>query len=647
MADVSKAIEALKESRPPATDRFTYLTIIEQFLSPEILPTLNDILQDAQLTSEIGWDLIETLLPLEGAEQCLETVARLGNPRECIVKVLEVLEGLRTLGGDRELDDLDIEDGEDGEEGQVAKQPPLSVHEANRRFITLLGLLAILHRRIQTKYPSRFLATSLLAVYNVYQPNQEQTASVLNLVHSLSGQRARPILPQRKSSINVANPDQDGDTSKNAPDPEAEREDDPSGENEVERRLLLSFTSCVLESYVNANDMSWSRRLREFYNPEKIVPGRITATQAFREDQELTSRDAMVGKLVVRVIPDEPFDSMTADTLQALTRDLGLNTCSASLIHDICSQPVNRQPLSNTEQVDSAEDIGLSTGGTICLLAYWVFSSTVFDADQPQPDMNIFPDHHLLLENFLGEQAQTQILQNPATIESILVLGLWLEENKRISAETEEQPNFMSYHLALTLCSVFHPSIHVRNAAVTLAGLILHDDPDDADRLKILADLLENAPFASLKACALTWLREELLAAQKDKGTASTTTTTNNNIFATSQCIEELQYSIFPNLVDTLEKAGPDALFEYWTENSAFLIQAANFAYFLFASDVLKEVVPGAMASAVEQRYVEPLLAAAARLEERIKKDGDDQGAQSVLLELDILQTRLKGLPTH
>lgn len=251
--------------------------------------------------------------------------------------------------------------------------------------------------------------------------------------------------------------------------------------------------------------------------------------------------------------------------------------------------------------------------------------------------MYIFPDHHTLLKNFLGEQAQSQILQDPATVEAILVLGLWLQENKFISVN--DQPDFMSYHHALTLCSVFHPSIHVRNAAVTLAGLILHDDPSDADRLKILEDLLENAPFASLKACALTWLREELIAAEK----AAATTTTN--IFATPQCIEELQYSIFPNLVDTLEKAGPDALLEYWTENSAFLIQAANFAYFLFASDVCKGVVPDAMGAAVGQRYVEPLLAAAVRLEERIKKDGDDGGAQGVLLELDILQTRLKGLP--
>lgn len=622
MADTSKAIEALKESRPPATDRFTYLTIIEQFLSPEILPTLDEILQDASLTSEIGWDLVEMLVPLPGSETCLETVARLGNPRECIIKVLEVLESLHVPEGGKGPEDLETEGGE--EEGNQKSVP---AEEANRRFITLLGMLAILHRRIKTKYPSRFLATTLLAVYKMYQPNQEQTASVLNLVHSLSGQRARPPLPQRKSSVNVANPDQDGDASKNAPDPEAEQEDNISEEEEVERRLLLSFTICVLESFVNKNDMAWSRRLLEFYNPEKVVPGRKTATQAFREDQELLNRDAMVGKLV------------------ALTRDLGLGTCSESLVHDICNQPVNRQPLRDTEEVTSAEDIGLSTGGTVCLLAYWVFSSTVFDADQPQPDMYMFPDHHNLLENFLGEQAQSRIVQDPATVEAILVLGLWLEENKKLAPAGDQEPNFMSYHHALTLCAVFHPSIHVRNAAVTLAGLVLHNDPDDADRLKILEDLLENAPFASLKACALTWLREELITAGKDSSSSSDGNN-NNNIFATQQCVEELQYTIFPNLVEALEKAGPDALLEYWTENSAFLIQAANFAYFLFASDACRGVVPGAMGAAVEQRYVEPLLAAAARLEERIKKDGDGDGAaQGVLLELDILQTRLKGLP--
>lgn len=258
--------------------------------------------------------------------------------------------------------------------------------------------------------------------------------------------------------------------------------------------------------------------------------------------------------------------------------------------------------------------------------------------------MFLFPDHHTLLENYLGEDPETRIHQGPATIEAIIVLGLWLQENKRITASPADETKFMTYHHALTLCAVFHDSIHVRNAAVTLAGLVLHDDPDDADRLKILEDLLENCVFATLKACALTWLREELLAAHKPSPFSSTTTATTNSVFHSTQCIEQLQYHIFPNLVATLEKASAEALLDYWTENSTFLLQAANFAYFLFASAACKDVVPEAMAGAVEQRYVEPLLAAAARLEELVKKE---EGAEGVLLELDILQTRLGGIPLH
>lgn len=257
--------------------------------------------------------------------------------------------------------------------------------------------------------------------------------------------------------------------------------------------------------------------------------------------------------------------------------------------------------------------------------------------------MFLFPDHHTLLENYLGEDPQTRIHQGPATIEAIVVLGLWLQENKFITAAPADETHFMVYHHALTLCAVFHESIHVRNAAVTLAGLVLHDDPDDADRLKILEDLLENCVFATLKACALTWLREELLAAHK---TASSSSQATPTVFHSPQCIEQLQYHIFPNLVATLDKAGPDALLEYWTENAAFLLQAANFAYFLFASDACRDVVPGAMAGAVEQRYVEPLLAAAVRLEESVRVE-EGGGGGHLLLDLDILQTRLRGVPLH
>lgn len=321
---------------------------------------------------------------------------------------------------------------------------------------------------------------------------------------------------------------------------------------------------------------------------------------------------------------------------QALIGDLGLSSCSKSFVKDVCSGKVSRDPLAEVDDVSSPDEIGLSTGGRICLLSYWVFSSTVFEANHPKPEMHLFPEHYSLLESFMGEEAQSTIEQTAGTVEAVLVLGLWLEHNKHISAAREA--DFMKYHHLLTICSVFHPSLYVRNAAVTLAGLVLHDDPDDGDRLKILEDLLENCMFASLKACAVTWLREEIIAAHKKN---------LHNRFSSSEAIEQLQYSIFPNLA-SLKDADTDAFMDYWTNNSPFVMQAANFALFLFSSDVFKQLVPAAMGASVEQRYVEPLLSAAASLEAKMGKEaGGDAEVGRVVMELSILQETLKSIPLH
>ncbi len=44
----------------------------------------------------------------------------------------------------------------------------------------------------------------------------------------------------------------------------------------------------------------------------------------------------------------------------------------------------------------------MSTGGLICLVAYKIFAADVFDANQPLPEMHMFPDHHRMLKLFLG-----------------------------------------------------------------------------------------------------------------------------------------------------------------------------------------------------------------------------------------------------
>ncbi|TPX09824.1 uncharacterized protein E0L32_009015 [Thyridium curvatum] len=590
MSDPAKAIEALKESRPPATDRFTYLTIIEQFLSPEILPALNEILQDAQLTQDIGWDLVDMLVSLPGCEPCLETIARLGNPREVILKVLEVLEGLQ-------------------ESYEAEEASPAAVQS----FITLLGMLAILHKRIKTKYPSRFLASTLSTVYRTYLPNQEMTASVINLVRSLSAKK-RPLLPSRKSSVNVANPDEEGDATKNAPDPEAETEDPIEGA--IQQKLLLSFVTCIVESYVNGHSMEWSSRLLEFYAPERVVPGRKSLLDRFKEEEDLLSRDTMVGKL------------------EALARDLGFSSASKTLGSGLYDGPIHRDPLSEAESPSKPDDVPLSTGGSICIVAYWLFSATVFGANSPKPDMHIFPDHFRIMQQFMEDDAHAQIMSTPGTIEAIISIGLWLQQNGLVTTG-EDEANFMPYHHLLTLCGVYHPSIQARNAAITLAGRVLHDNPDEDDRVKILEDLLENCMFASLKACAVTWLREEIIAAREKQLTSQ---------FSGPDAVDQLQYVIFPDM-EFLRDLDQQGFVEYWAQNSPFLLQAANFAYLLLNSKDYSSVVPAGMGAAVGQRYVEPLLQATVGLESAISKGEEvSEGAEHIALDTSILIDRLKRL---
>ena len=288
--------------------------------------------------------------------------------------------------------------------------------------------------------------------------------------------------------------------------------------------------------------------------------------------------------------------------------------------------PNDAGPLPDLENFDSVDDIRLSQGGAACLIAYWMFSTDAFDADSPDPKMHIFPDHLNMLRLFLGTNPNAEITNNPGVADALLAIGLGLHHRGLISAEEAGDDTYMVYHHSLTLIAVFHPDIQIRNAATRFAGTLLHSDPDDESRLEILQDLLENCQYASLKACAVQWLQEEIISAQK--GAAP-------NIFSKPEVIEKLQYEVFPDAqsVASLEK---DDILEYWGENRTFLLQAANFAYFLFNGR--KDLVPAGMAAAVGQRFVEPLITATTKLR---KVEGLDENEQ---MQLDVLGERLQGL---
>lgn len=279
------AIKAITENLPPVTDHLTYLTILEAEVCPEVLPTLNDILQDGELTQNIGWDLVHLLLPVAGAEDCLTTIARLGNPREVVLKVSEAFQILDQDSQEAEFDSAEAKDTDVG-----AGPSPVD------KFCLLVKMLAILLPRIKTKYPSRFLSTSLMAVLSTFRASNEATLAIISFVHTISGKK-RPSLPGRKSSLNIQLPP--AVDAKSAPDPEAQ--DEEPAEAAIQAKLLQSFVTHVLEEYINANTLEWAGRLQEFFDPKKVVTGRATLGETFKTDPVLVTREAIAGQLVVCV----------------------------------------------------------------------------------------------------------------------------------------------------------------------------------------------------------------------------------------------------------------------------------------------------------------------------------------------------------
>ncbi|KAG5951844.1 hypothetical protein E4U53_002129 [Claviceps sorghi] len=595
-----QVVQRLKDSRPPATDRFTYLTIIEKSLSPDILPALQEILQDVDLTGDIGWDLVEMLISVPGSEGCLECIARLGNPREVILKVLQVMES--TTG--------------EGEGGAVG----------NKYFVMLCGMLGILHKRLQVKVPSRFLHTTLDTVYRCYDAaNAESTAAILSLLQSLSAQK-RPALPTRQSSTVLETPMHTAaDGAETAPDPEADNSDKPDAEESRNiNHLLRSFITCVMEAFVNSNSLEWASRVLEYTHPQRIVPGKRTMMQAFNEESDLRAKDALAGQLAA-VAGDLSFTNMTFPELQR-----------------ILEAPIVKDPLAVEFDPSNVDGIKLSGGGLLCLMAYWVFAADIFDAHQPRPNMYMFPHHFSLLKHYLGQDAQSEILNNPGTMEALVVLAIWLDgQDNKIAAGgaagSDAKENYMAYHHLITLISVFHPNVRVRNASTVVAGTILHANPDEDDRLSILEDLLENCMFSSLQACAVSWLREEVIAARKHGS--------EGGRFSSPDCFDAIQYTLFPSLT-YLKEADLETLLEFWAEGSPFHLQAANFAMFLFSSDY-KDLAPAGMAAAIEHRYVQPLLQTATRVMGALERGEVEQPDhhRATVMELAVLKDRLERVP--
>lgn len=640
--------------RPPVMDYLTYLTLIEHNLSPELLPMLHRVLQDPELTQNIGWDLVQLLLPLlPASEQCLQDIARLGNPREVVLKVTEALRLVDFSAIEQEEDDddealaratdnaiLSDEESVTGESSvehaHTSSKAPLPIVQ----FEALLSMLSVLHPRIKTKFPSRFLSTSLQSVLSAYgeagPSTGELTPAVTKFIKTLSGTK-RPHLPPRTSSFSLSS----SNNTAPAPDPEASKESPSPAEDNLQKRLLQSFLTHVLEDYMDSFSfddtpgLSWASRVHEKLHPERNIPNKKTFAERYNNEEPLIARTGIVGQLA------------------ALSVDLGVGSDDIlAAIKDTNPEP-SKLPAEEEEPPAAAEDIPLSKTGALYLLTARKIGEVIYELPTSTKDIPVFPDHATILHNFVGlVSAMDTGLHSNALVDSLLTLGILAVEKNKIGEPTEDE-DFIKYLQVTSLLAANNPSPTLRYNAHYLTTTVLRSHPSDLVRLTFIRDTLEHCPYENLKATAVGWLKGEtieaniatLQAAQqpasapsgktpghsRSTSTATDTDPEAQSIFATSVALATVAPFLFPEITHDL--SGP-SISEAWQKfklDLSFYLATLNFYYLLLSAKPLHKVldIPGLHeGNDVGGSYLFPLRQAVGSFRKSLEQGGQLRGEE-------------------
>ncbi|KAL2864513.1 uncharacterized protein BJX67DRAFT_383765 [Aspergillus lucknowensis] len=568
MAEDDPLIQAL----PPATDYLTYLTLLEYQLTPARLPILHKLLQDEVLTTNIGWDLVKMLLPmLPESSACLQDVARLGNPREVILRVADALMHLHPVREDEDEDQrkqlqeqlVDVEPNADKKSTAETRTIPLHVLQFN----TLVAMLSVLHTRIQTKSPSRFLATSLQAALEAYtsMPTNETTIALLEFIRDVSPTKRPPPPPRAPSDSTVLRV-----AEASAPDPEAEVTSPGPGGNEetllIQRFLQFGLIE-LLKSYLLSCSglmdpgMSWAIRLQEKFHPEIRMLGTGSPTSVYADNKQLGERDTLTAKIT------------------ALSQDLGLT--DTELLKVVLRSPETQPPpLDFEEHPKKAEDIPLERHGSLLLLAARAVVSQLYSSGKA-PSIKVYPDLARAFDNFVGRFCTLEEVafeQPQVLLDSLLSLAV-LSLQRQIESPSNEN-EFMDFVLSLTACTVRQPYTTVRK----IPGTVIHSHPSQVARFKVIRKVLEDNHYRILKDRAIDWLKGEILEAAKEPESSE------QNIFLNSHYFSVLFPFIFaPPGLDLDVSSDLVAAWVRFTQTLSPAIHSAlNLYYILISSSQLR-----------------------------------------------------------
>jgi hypothetical protein len=558
-------------------DMITYLTYVENNLTKEKLPVLYGILEDQELTDAIGWDLIKTLLPLlPESQECLIRIATTGNAKEVILRAAE---SLRHIEFDTESD------GEEESEEKTQSNHQSNGHDEQLplpllQVQILLHMLALLHRRLKVKYPSRFLSSTLQAILATY-PNinshlDEISSDLVNFIKTLVGAK-RPLLPPRRSSSTIARISMlsMGANGNHLPPPAVAEE--KTEEDLIQAQLLKSFLTHVLDDSMSSISsaeaipgLAWGTRFMEHIKHPMLVTQKISLTEQFAHSESLENRLTTVGQAV------------------ALAMDLEIHSDD---LFKAFMDPKNEDEGDRDEEANyptSAADIPLSKAGSLYLFTARKAMEMINDGPK-MATLQIFPDHNKLLKNFCDEAGSEVTAMGPdSLLDALLFHGLIAIEANQIG-NPESDTQFYEYLQLTSALSATLPNSMLRFQAHFITTTILRSHPRELVQIEFIKDTLENCPFENLKVSAVSWVKgltlDAAMSIKKGEPTES--------LFATPAPLNTFSHSLFPDL--TLEypnNLGGGDITEYWTlyqMDYSFYMASLNFLYLLLHSSFLHE----------------------------------------------------------
>ncbi|MCJ1317198.1 hypothetical protein MMC15_002521 [Xylographa vitiligo] len=540
----------LARALPPATDYVLYLMILEYNLRRADLPLLHRLLQDSTLTIKLGWDLVHILVPLlPASKECLADVARLGNPREVILKVAELLgQTGRSLWGEKEDEEHDSDSDSDSDSDKpasneekaevhvacddaVKKEQHKSSYRSVIEFQALLHMISIVYPRIKTKHPSKFLISAFEAILPAYArvtSSSLSTIAVLTLIEKLC-QSAKPVLPPRENS---SASDQINSEQTAAPDPEGQGETVAPEEPGVQIRLLRSFTTHVIEVYFeslpNVDDgpgLAWTQRYLEMQHPERVLPFHKSMQSRFMPPStrgefssshklsDLNNRDLMAQKLVVSTTFCRI--NIKANLVRQKGALYGVKIPWKDVVwvarHPAKEFVITHESNSNPILQSTHIDFPLSRKGMLYILGAELASKVLYEQlDRPAMVLGF---HFDSVKGFLDPDLAAIGTEPPIVLDTVLLLGFTRLEDNLERASRFSNLEFYQYLQKLSLLSANAPSSSIRYQAHLMATKILHTYPSKQARFSFIQDTFEHCPYENLLVCSIGWLKEEILAA--------------------------------------------------------------------------------------------------------------------------------------